>query len=78
MFVEFAPGFIKGFIHAAACGHGTHDLFNRNLRRPSVLGYHAMTQVAFGHDPHQATALFVFHDGHAPASRFVHRQRGTL
>jgi hypothetical protein len=59
MRVEFAPGFIKGFIHAAACGRGTHNLFNRNLRRPSVLGYHAMTQAAFGHDAYQATALFV-------------------
>jgi hypothetical protein len=78
MCVEFAPGFFKGFIHAAAGGRGTHNLFNRNFRGPPVLGYHAMTHVAFGHDAHQATALFVFHDGRAPASRLAHRRRGML
>jgi hypothetical protein len=78
MCVEFAPGFFKGFIHAATGGRGTHNLFNRNFRGPPVLGYHAMTHVAFGHDAHQATALFVFHDRRAPASRLAHRQRGML
>jgi hypothetical protein len=76
--VEFAPGFFKGFTHAAAGGRGTHNVFDRNLRGPPVIGCHAVTQVAFGHDAYQATALFVFHNGRTPASRPAHRLRGIL
>jgi hypothetical protein len=78
MRVEFAPDFFKGFIHAAAGGRGTHDLFDRNFRGSPVIGCHAVTHVAFGHNPDQATALFVFHDRRAPASRLAHRQRSLL
>jgi hypothetical protein len=78
MRVEFVAGFFKGFIHAAASGSGTHNLLNRNLRGSPVIGCHAVTHVAFGHDAHQAATLFVFHDRRAPASRLAHRQRGML
>jgi hypothetical protein len=75
---EFATGFFKRFIYAATGGRWTHDLFDRNLRRPPVIGCHVVTHVAFGHDTHEATALFVFYNGRAPASRLAHRQRGML
>jgi hypothetical protein len=76
--VEFAPGFFQGFIHAAAGGRGTHNLLNRNFRRPPIIGCHVVTHVAFGHDSHEATVLLVVHNGRAPASRLAHRLRGML
>jgi hypothetical protein len=78
MGVEFPPGFFNGFIHAAAGGRRTHNLLNRDFRGPPVLGCHTMTHVAFGYDAYQATALFAFHDGRAPASRLEHCQCGML
>jgi hypothetical protein len=76
--VEFAVRCLKGFVHAATCGRRTHDFFDWDFRCAPVIGSHAMTHVALGHNAHQVAALFVLNNGCTTASRLPHRSRGVL
>jgi hypothetical protein len=76
MLIEFAPGRLKGVVHATAGGHGAHYLSYRYFRGPPVISRHVVTNVALGHYSNQTPALLVFYDRCATASSLAHRQCG--
>ena len=59
MLVEFAARFFNGLIRAATRRRGTHDLLYAHVRRATVIGGHAATDVALGYDADQLAVLCI-------------------
>jgi hypothetical protein len=68
MLVELPPPFFDRLIHHTAGSRRSHDLRDRNLRSPAVIGRHAATHIALGDDAGQLESIGILNHGRATAA----------